>query len=313
MLARVAESHQLQVEDSQRPGQDLFDDADSFLREFSPITPPPVIRETVPPLALRPSPKANRFTDVAREIVDAAAPTMKDINEEGRPEVHFIAAGWVGKDKTPCYSKLFPSIWDFHLYLWEKDVVAAAERKWSAKGFVIEKESLIATISAKNIKPSTLTVYERADWQAAIREVDKLNSKGASAIRVELRLQLEALERPDEKDELTSSDSDSELNFLSSRKRGKATPASSKKTGKIGKQLALERVHRLVDKAELNHVAKLIELHECLAASCRNNSLPCVKVGEEHIKLNHEQVGAWSRAINKGRATLERPHTRLSQ
>ena len=37
----------------------------------------------------------------------------------------------------------------------------------------------------------------------------------------------------------------------------------------------------------------------------------CIKVGEEHDELNHEQVSAWSRAITKGKATLAKPHAQL--
>jgi len=60
---------------------------------------------------------------------------------------------------------------------------------------------------------------------------------------------------------------------MSSPKRPKATPVSSRTSGmgnsKIERALALERVHRQIDKAELNYVSKLIELHECMADSCR--------------------------------------------
>jgi hypothetical protein len=327
ILAEAADKVQageVQVRNSEQPesrNRELFDDADSFLREFSPITPirdreaseTPAIRETVPPLPLRPSPKANRFMNVAAEIVGLPTPTVEE-SEDDRPEVHFIAAGYVGKEKAPCYSKIFPTIWDFQLFSWESEVVATAERKWSPKGFKVGKESTIATVSAKNIKPSILTVHTRDDWQAAVREVEKLNARGASSIRVELRIQLEISERPDEKDDLTTSDSDLDLRFLSSRKRGKATPASKKGgNSKIEKQLALERGYRLIDQAELNNVPQIIQLHECSAGSCRNNSLPCVKVGDEHVKITHDQLGAWSRAINKGKATLETPHSRLQE
>src|SRR3954451_12301830 len=75
--------------------------------------------------------------------------------------------------------------------------------------------------------------------------------------------------------------------------------------------LAQERSHRKMDKAELNRVPKLLELHECVASTCRNHTMPCVKVGEEHVRLNHEQVSAWSRAITKGKATPAKPHAQL--
>lgn len=88
-------------------------------------------------------------------------PTVEDKSEDDRPEVHFIAAGYVGKEKVPCYWKIFPTIWDFQLFSWDSEVVATAERKWSAKGFTVEKESTIATVSAKNIKPSILTAHTR--------------------------------------------------------------------------------------------------------------------------------------------------------
>jgi hypothetical protein len=42
-----------------------------------------------------------------------------------------------------------------------KSVIDSAEREWSAKGFITEKESMTATVSAKNTKPSPLIVCER--------------------------------------------------------------------------------------------------------------------------------------------------------
>jgi hypothetical protein len=322
MLAEAAEAALL-LRSSQRPGPQRepppFDD-DDFLRDFSPITDceQSVVHETVPPLTIRTSPaipKPNKFTNIAREIVGNQAPIEEEEEQEERPEVNFFAAAYIGKEKAPCYSKIIDNIWEFRLFNWAQKAVDAAELKWSAKGFSIEKGAMTATITAKSTRPSPLTLSNGEDWQACLRELERLNRKGASSIRVELRLQLEAVERPDEPEELTSSfGSDSDpFTFVPSRKRGKTTPASSKKNGnsKIDKMLAQERSHRKIDKTELNHVSKLLELHECVASSCRNNTMPCVKVGEEHVKLNHEQVGAWSRAINKGKATMEKPHARL--
>lgn len=61
---------------------------------------------------------------------------------------------------------------------------------------------------------------------------------------------------------------------MSSPKRPKATPVSSRTSGmgnsKVERALALERVYRQIDKAELNYVGKLTELHECMADSCGN-------------------------------------------
>jgi hypothetical protein len=109
-----------------------------------------------------------------------------------------------------------------------------------------------------------------------------------------VRLLLEAVKPKEDKRSSFASKSKSTL-YLSSRKRLKAAlTSSSKKNGnnKIEKQLALERQHRQVNKAELSHVFKLIKLHKCLAGIYKNNSLPCVKVGEKHIKVNAEDLKA---------------------
>jgi hypothetical protein len=90
--------------------------------------------------------------NVAAEIVGLPTPTVEDNSEDNRPEVHFIAAGYIGKEKAPCYSKILPTIRDFRLFSWESEVITTAERKWSAKGFTVEKESTIATVSAKITK-----------------------------------------------------------------------------------------------------------------------------------------------------------------
>jgi hypothetical protein len=62
----------------------------------------------------------------------------------------------------------------------------------------------------------------------------------------------------------------------------------SRKSGmgnsKIESALALERVHRQIDKAELNYVSKLIELHECVADSCRRQE----RVGDRREKVTSE-------------------------
>jgi hypothetical protein len=72
-----------------------------------------------------------------------------------------------------------------------------------------------------------------------MREVEKLNRKGATAIRLDLRLQLET-ERIAEQEDLSSFSEEPLIIFLSSRKRAKVIPASSKKNSnsKIEKQLA---------------------------------------------------------------------------
>lgn len=83
MLAEAADrvqADEMQVGNSEQPesrNRELFDDVDSFLREFSLIrdretSETPAIRETIPSLPLRLSPKANRFMNVAVEDRGAA-------------------------------------------------------------------------------------------------------------------------------------------------------------------------------------------------------------------------------------------------
>jgi hypothetical protein len=47
---------------------------------------------------------------ITAEIMGLPTPTVEDESEDNRPEVHFIAAGYVRKEKTPCYSKIFPTV-----------------------------------------------------------------------------------------------------------------------------------------------------------------------------------------------------------
>ena len=89
--------------------------------------------------------------------------------------------------------------------------------------------------------------------------------------------------------DLSNSDSDlDDLAFMSPPKRPRATPVSSRTSGmgnsKIERALALERVHRQIDKAELNYVSKLIELHECMADSCRKQE----RIGDRREKVTSE-------------------------
>jgi hypothetical protein len=72
-----------------------------------------------------------------REIV----PTVEEDEQEERLEVNFFAAAYVGKEKTPYYSKMIDNIWEFRLFGWVQKAVDVAERKWSAKGFLIHNST----------------------------------------------------------------------------------------------------------------------------------------------------------------------------
>jgi hypothetical protein len=93
------------------------------------------------------------------------AGTVEEDEHGEHTEVDFRAAACLGEEKASCYFKLINNIRDFRLYAWEKSAVTAAERKWSANGFMMEKELITATVLAKKkyIKPSPLTLCERED------------------------------------------------------------------------------------------------------------------------------------------------------
>lgn len=110
-------------------------DDDDFLRDFSPIADreQSVVRETVP-LTIRTSParpKPNKFTNIAREIVGnrEVIPTVEEEEEqEERPEVNSFSAAYVGKEMTPCYSKIIDNIWEFRLTERTKDLEESIQR-----------------------------------------------------------------------------------------------------------------------------------------------------------------------------------------
>jgi hypothetical protein len=64
-------------------------------------------------------------------------PTVEEDEQEERLEVNFFAAAYVGKEKTPYYSKMIDNIWEFWLFGWVQKAVDVAEQKWSAKGSYI--------------------------------------------------------------------------------------------------------------------------------------------------------------------------------
>ena len=101
------------------------------------------------------------------------------------------------------------------------------------------------------------------------------------------------------------------MTFKPSSKRPSSTPASSKKKSITEKKLIEERIHRAIDKASKNYVTKICEENECVASSCRNNTMPCLLIGEEHIKVDHLQLAAWSKAINQGNATIKQAPRKL--
>jgi hypothetical protein len=91
--------------------------------------------------------------------------------------------------------------------------------------------------------------------------------------------------------------------ILTSRKSSQARPAAIQipllsfrpvnegKRSRLRKRMATARSIRYwlksehtekMDKAEINHVPKLPELHRCIGSSCRNNTMPYVKVDEEY-------------------------------
>jgi hypothetical protein len=52
-----------------------------------------------------------------REVV----PTVEEDEQEECPEVNFVAAAYVGKEKTPYYSyysKMIDNTWEFRLFGW---------------------------------------------------------------------------------------------------------------------------------------------------------------------------------------------------
>jgi hypothetical protein len=55
-------------------------------------------------------------------------------------------------------------------------------RRWRAKmvseGFFNRTGTMSATITAKNTRPSPLTLSDSDDWQACLFELEKLNSQG---------------------------------------------------------------------------------------------------------------------------------------
>jgi hypothetical protein len=71
------------------------------------------VRETVPSLALRLSPKPNKFINIAREIV-GVPPIVNNVKKEEEkkalPEVDVFAAAYISKKKTLYYSKIEENI-----------------------------------------------------------------------------------------------------------------------------------------------------------------------------------------------------------
>ena len=63
-----------------------------------------------------------------------------------------------------------------------------------------------------------------------------------------------------------------------------------------------------MDKVNLNHVSKLMELYKYIIKNYNNNSLLYIKINNKYIKLNHDKIRAWNQVINKGKVTIKKPH-----
>jgi len=63
--------------------------------------------------------KFQNFTNIAREIVgnrEVVATIKEEDEQEDHPKVNVFAAAYVGKEKTPYYSKIIDNIWEFQLF-----------------------------------------------------------------------------------------------------------------------------------------------------------------------------------------------------
>ena len=114
----------LEEEQPQLPTDTILREYESNAERLS-LTPPST------QIPHRPSPQSNRFSSIARQIVDRDCPDPigpDDSTEDEHLAIEVTTAAYIDKDKTPHFAKLVPSINDFYLMTWKKKAKEKAQQ-----------------------------------------------------------------------------------------------------------------------------------------------------------------------------------------
>lgn len=149
-------------------------------------------------------------------------------------------------------------------------------------------------------------------------------SIGCWVANVDLKLRINRVAKPsrvsDPNDTVIKIDSDDDPTYTPARKAGDTETTSVQsvklkqavsKASKSEKQRQDEKVTEQIDEANKFNVNRILKENHCLRASCVDNGMPCVVIGDTHVKVMHLELAEWSEKITKGYATYWVPHRSL--
>lgn len=279
-----------------------------------------------------------RFASIAQAIVDQAVSKEpraaknkernqeeSDVDGETLPPAQFdlIAVGcFEGTkfEKDPFSSKERER--DSFLYArWLQKITEQANVIGHRAGNEVELAKVTATVSSttRSFPKSNLTLEEHWEWYGVLSKADKWSKEGAKGIRVEVIAkfrQFLAVDGDDSSTPVSSADSDDD-DLTSTKKKATKTPRQSQGASQRGSVTSIKRredkILRKANKAAEHHVSEIQRKWKCASDKCGHIGLPCYRVppDDEHVKLDSGQLIGWSKAIGRGKATLDQPPRRL--
>jgi hypothetical protein len=169
-----------------------------------------------------------------------------------------------------------------------------------------------------------LTVADDNDWDGILDTLNAWKSIGCWSANVELKLRIDKTPKPSgvslPSDAYIKIDSDDDADYLAARNtddaatsKGQSGSAKKAKAGSSATQAKLEKeeMYQSIDKKNKNNIERICKENSCPRDSCKNHGLPCIRIGDKHMRVYALELAEWSEKINKGFASIFHPHPAL--
>jgi hypothetical protein len=239
-----------------------------------------------------------------------------------------------GDTREPFDAKPCKDIFTFSYEEWLTETISYWSGQPAFARFDLQPRTAIIELSThqKGFKLVKLTVAIESDWNLVIEAIDKWKEDGCWSGRIDLKQRIDKVLKQREViaptnpqnlvNTIIKNDPDDDLIFIESRSTNIA-PASPAYTAtqlkalakgtKTEKKLRDEKLLEEVDDLNKHYVNRIVKENTCPRASCADNGMPCVVIGDQHVKLVHTEVAAWSKKIGQQKATVTRPHDSLME
>ena len=239
-----------------------------------------------------------------------------------------------GDAREPFDAKPCKDIFTFLYEEWRTETISYWSGQPTLARFDLQPRTAIVELSTrqKGFKLVKLTVAIESDWNLVIEALDKWKEDGCWSGRIDLKQRIDKVLKqreviaPTNPQNLTNTiiknDPDDDLIFIESRLTN-AAPASPAYTAaqlkalakgtKTEKKLREEKLLEEIDDLDKHYVSRIVKENACPRATCADNGMPCVKIGDQHVKVLHTELAAWSRKVGQGKATLTQPHDSLME